>query len=151
MESQPILEHLTRDELVVAADALDVEVRDRRSKAALIEGLARAASTAFLDIPVRLSRDRLRPLCRKLSLDDAGREKGALVARILGEAPKQADRSHRDATTNGVTGAGPAPNTANGRIKKAKSGNGAGDLGFEAKLWQAADKLRKNMDAAEYK
>ncbi len=26
-----------------------------------------------------------------------------------------------------------------------------GDLGFEATLWQAADKLRSNMDAAEYK
>ena len=26
-----------------------------------------------------------------------------------------------------------------------------GDLGFEQKLWQAADKLRNNMDAAEYK
>jgi len=32
---------------------------------------------------------------------------------------------------------------------KAKS-NGA-TLGFEAKLWQAADKMRNNMDAAEYK
>jgi hypothetical protein len=25
------------------------------------------------------------------------------------------------------------------------------DLGFEAKLWQAADKLRSNMDVAEHK
>lgn len=31
-----------------------------------------------------------------------------------------------------------------------KSSNGA-NLGFEQKLWQAADKLRNNMDAAEYK
>jgi type I restriction-modification system DNA methylase subunit len=36
--------------------------------------------------------------------------------------------------------------------KKAGSGNGSGaNLGFEAILWQAADKLRGHMDAAEYK
>jgi type I restriction enzyme M protein len=40
-----------------------------------------------------------------------------------------------------------------GRKKSAqqkKPGNGA-NLGFEEKLWQAADKLRGNMDAADYK
>ncbi len=26
-----------------------------------------------------------------------------------------------------------------------------GSIGFEAKLWQAADKLRSNMDPSEYK
>ncbi|MGH8771805.1 MAG: type I restriction-modification system subunit M N-terminal domain-containing protein, partial [Burkholderiales bacterium] len=31
-----------------------------------------------------------------------------------------------------------------------RNGNGA-NLGFEAKLWAAADALRNNMDAAEYK
>src|ERR687888_383019 len=36
-----------------------------------------------------------------------------------------------------------------GRQRKA-SGNGA-NLGFEEKLWQAADKMRGHMDAAEYK
>jgi len=36
---------------------------------------------------------------------------------------------------------------ANGDSSKKNSG----DLGFEATLWQAADKLRNNMDAAEYK
>ncbi|MCW4003694.1 MAG: type I restriction-modification system subunit M, partial [Candidatus Bathyarchaeota archaeon] len=36
--------------------------------------------------------------------------------------------------------------TSNGR----PNGNGA-NLGFEQKLWMAADKLRNNMDAAEYK
>ena len=36
-------------------------------------------------------------------------------------------------------------------MKMAKTKNGNGDLSFERKLWQTADKLRNNMDAAEYK
>ncbi|MBI4064540.1 MAG: SAM-dependent DNA methyltransferase [Elusimicrobia bacterium] len=36
------------------------------------------------------------------------------------------------------------------KTTETKNGNGT-TLGFEAKLWQAADKLRNNMDAAEYK
>jgi type I restriction enzyme M protein len=36
------------------------------------------------------------------------------------------------------------------RSSKKSNGNGA-NLGFEQKLWLAADKLRSNMDAAEYK
>ncbi|MBI5226028.1 type I restriction-modification system subunit M N-terminal domain-containing protein [Candidatus Micrarchaeota archaeon] len=35
-------------------------------------------------------------------------------------------------------------------VEKKQNGNGS-NLGFEAKLWQAADKMRSNMDAAEYK
>src|SRR5687768_17007752 len=39
---------------------------------------------------------------------------------------------------------------ANARTKK--TGNGTNSpVGFETKLWLAADKLRSNMDAAEYK
>src|SRR4051794_6937331 len=34
---------------------------------------------------------------------------------------------------------------------KSANGNGNGHLGFEATLWAAADKLRGNMDAGEYK
>ena len=38
------------------------------------------------------------------------------------------------------------------KSNKSKSGsNGGNNLGFEAKLWAAADALRNNMDAAEYK
>ena len=36
------------------------------------------------------------------------------------------------------------------KLAKKKDSNGA-NLGFEDKLWLAADKLRNNMDAAEYK
>jgi type I restriction enzyme M protein len=37
------------------------------------------------------------------------------------------------------------------RAKSKTNGNGSATIGFEAKLWLAADKLRNNMDAAEYK
>src|SRR4051812_45962694 len=36
------------------------------------------------------------------------------------------------------------------RAKTKKNGNGS-NLGFEEKLWAAADKMRGHMDAAEYK
>src|SRR5256712_12449057 len=39
---------------------------------------------------------------------------------------------------------------ARGKSTKSASGNSA-NIGFETKLWLAADKLRSNMDAAEYK
>jgi len=34
---------------------------------------------------------------------------------------------------------------------KGRSPDSTATIGFEAKLWLAADKLRNNMDAAEYK
>jgi type I restriction enzyme M protein len=37
------------------------------------------------------------------------------------------------------------------RARSKNSANSTANLGFEAKLWLAADKLRSNMDAAEYK
>ena len=40
--------------------------------------------------------------------------------------------------------------TDGNRSKDPKSTNGA-NLDFEQKLWRAADKMRSNMDAAEYK
>jgi len=42
----------------------------------------------------------------------------------------------------------PPKKTASSRAKQSDAG---ATLGFEAKLWQMADGLRNNMDAAEYK
>ena len=36
------------------------------------------------------------------------------------------------------------------KSKSARSNGKGSNLGFEQKLWLAADKLRNNMDAAEY-
>src|SRR5450432_4034292 len=37
------------------------------------------------------------------------------------------------------------------RARSSSKNNSTANLGFESKLWLAADKLRSNMDAAEYK
>lgn len=37
------------------------------------------------------------------------------------------------------------------KAKTASKGSSTANIGFEAKLWPTADKLRNNMDAAEYK
>lgn len=44
-----------------------------------------------------------------------------------------------------------AKNSLSTTKKKSSKKNGTTELGFEEKLWQAADKLRSHMDAAVYK
>ncbi len=49
--------------------------------------------------------------------------------------------------TKGAAGA----TLGSGARAAAPEAESTGPLGFETTLWQAADKLRNNMDAAEYK
>ncbi len=139
------LETLGRDRLLELADQFAVPVADRRSRDAGVDALARSKKVGFGQLLGQLSRDELKAICRALGLDESGREKEPIVQRILGAdgeaAPKEASPAE-------PSSAAPAP-----KAKRAKepSSNGSGDLGFENKLFQAADKLRNNMDAAEYK
>jgi type I restriction enzyme M protein len=51
-----------------------------------------------------------------------------------------------------LVGAEPAEQEdTSGRAPRKGKATGTANLGFEAKLWLTADKLRNNMDAAEYK
>src|SRR5690348_15902290 len=84
-----VLEELKPDELRTAVDRFELPVVDRRVKGELVEALAgsrKAGLTAIL-AALDLSRDRLKELCRALGLDDSGREKAVLIARLAGEAP----------------------------------------------------------------
>jgi type I restriction enzyme M protein len=45
----------------------------------------------------------------------------------------------------------PLVNSPMARTKKAEKTSSTANIGFEAKLWQAANKMRNNMDAGEYK
>src|SRR5882724_1451339 len=82
-----VLEHLKKDELLDAVDRFELEVGDRRVREGLVDALAGSRRGAPAEILGDLSRDRLKEICRALRLDDSGREKAGLIARLAGEAP----------------------------------------------------------------
>jgi type I restriction enzyme M protein len=141
-----LLERLTRDELLAIADRYSLRVADRRARDAAASAVA-AAKVPAAALLADLSRDRLKELCRAFGLDESGREKALLIARLAGDAPSPRPKP---APTPSTAAAQPAAPAATKRPRAATSQPGA-NIGFEATLWQAADKLRNNMDAAEYK
>jgi len=143
-----ILEHLSRAEVQAIVDGAELEVRDRRVRDDLLEAATSSRKVVLEEVLAGYSRERLKELCRAVGLDDGGKEKAPIVARLLGrETPGTASAGDPEPSDADEPASQPVKQ---GRGKKVAAANG-GDLGFEAKLWQAADKLRNNMDAAEYK
>jgi type I restriction enzyme M protein len=139
------LEQLGRDRLIILTNHFGLEVGDKRVVANHVSALLRARSVDFSELLGLLTRQELQSICEALGLDRGGREKELLVQRILsagegGQGELPLDEPAREEES--------AEKPKAGRAKAPKNG---GDLGFEATLWQAADKLRNNMDAAEYK
>ena len=146
-----VLEHLKRDELLAAVDRLGLAVEDRRLKGGLVDALA-GAREGVASILADLPRARLKELCRELGLDDSGREKALLVSRLAGETPAEPAAASADDAAPGATAPVAVPEPPRNRSSSRKgNGDSTANLGFEAKLWRAADALRNNMDAAEYK
>ena len=163
-----VLEQLKRDELLAAADRFELEIRDRRVRDEIVEALAGSRKAGLADVLEELPRTRLKEICRALDLDDSGREKALLVARLTGKpgdskpepaapAPRKASPSMEEPaavnTADAADSMQPASSRPRGRTGARKSAKAASsaNLGFEDKLWAAADKLRGHMDASEYK
>ena len=72
LNARPILDLLSRDELLRLADHHGVLVGDRRQKGHIADRLEENGP-ALPDLLVDLSRDRLKELCRALGLDDSGK------------------------------------------------------------------------------
>ena len=137
-----ILAQLTAKELRTNVDRYDLYVDDRRVKSQLVAALAGAPKARLDELLQELSRNRLKELCRAFSLDDSGRKKADLVARLVGPAPVL------------KTGGGQAPPAVSrlaAETPAPKAGNQGATSGHEAELWRMADALRGSMDAAEYK
>jgi type I restriction enzyme M protein len=139
------LEQLGRDRLISLTDHFGLEVGDKRIAENHVSALLRTRSVEFSDVLGLLTRQELQSICDALGLDRGGREKEVLVQRILsGGAGLQGELPMGEPAPAEVSAEKP-------KAERARPQKNGGDLGFEATLWQAADKLRNNMDAAEYK
>ena len=103
-----ILGNLTTRELRTAVDDHELVVDDRRVRAQLIDGLARSRRVRIDEILETLKRDRLKKMCRALDLDNSGRAKTEIVARIIGGGAKSQSgekvpprNAHRETGENG--------------------------------------------------
>ena len=132
-----VLEALTRNELLDLVERWGLTVKDRRVREQLVEAVA--SKEAFLPaVLAEFPRDRLKELCRDLGLDDGGREKSALVGRLVG-ADATGGKTHTASSIVATVAAEPAPDSKLTRDQ------------LEGYLWSAADILRGQIDSGDYK
>lgn len=144
-QKRDVLPLLTRDELLSVVDRFELNPKDRRAKDGLVETVAASKKATLAEILPELSRDRLKELCRAFDLDDSGREKSALIDRLVGTRAEVAPPSKK---TNG--------HATNGAGKLAEPvevvpGEKLTVDRLERYLWSAADILRGSIDSSDYK
>ncbi len=135
-----ILPELTAAELRAAVTSHGLSVSDRRIKEQLVSALERTRKVPIAEILGTLPLPRLKDLCRTLAIDDSGRRKRDVVARLTSRAQpaKKKPRAARKAPRDSVERTTPNPKTLS-----------VDEL--EKHLWAAADILRGSIDSSDYK
>ena len=142
-----LLAELTASHLLAWVKYHELSVADARVKIQLIDALVASNDVSVAEILEDQPRDKLKEICREFGLDDSGRKKSDIVARLL-EKNEQRGRSSRKKDAS--RGARQQRSNEQGKTAKRAGGNGA-TTGYETELWAMADALRGSMDAAEYK
>jgi type I restriction enzyme M protein len=135
-----VLDFLARNELLGIAERYELEVPDRRVREQLVDAAASSRRVVLADVLGGLTRDRLKELCRALGLDDSGKEKAALVDRIVGG--KVVAEVAPISTWNGATRLEQVDLALGEKLTTEK---------LEGYLWSAADILRGSIDSSDYK
>jgi len=84
-----ILETITRENLLIVAQNLEIGGLSGKSKDEIVDALAGSRSVAIADVLAMFPRDNLKEMCQKLGLSDNGREKQVLIDRLLGREDAQ--------------------------------------------------------------
>ena len=153
-----ILEAMERDALRAALVRFDLaDGVDKRSSVAMRERLrgARRARPEELLAPLRVAE--VRRVCELLGVDGGGR-KPELRERLLAagagpvrKQPASATRTGKKRNGRKRPAAGATAVATKPRREARTSAQTTATTGYETELWAAANTLRGNMDAAEYK
>ena len=142
-----ILKELTSDDLQSWVDYYELDVTDRRVKEQLVAALVGSEDVSVTDVLQDQYRATLKRLCRKFDLDDSGKTKADIVARLL----ETDDERSVDGGQGTEKRRGKDRKTKRQDNTAAQAGGNGATTGYEAELWAMADALRGSMDAAEYK
>ena len=146
-----VLAELTRAELRANLDHYELAVDDRRVSAQLVDALARSRKARLDEMLLRLSRDRLKELCRVFGLDDAGRKKADLVARLVGPAVASSASESPNVASRDDGGIPPPAASRSAAGAPEPPANVLSVAQLEQYLWSAADILRGSIDSSDYK
>ncbi|KIG14291.1 Type I restriction-modification system, DNA-methyltransferase subunit M [Enhygromyxa salina] len=80
------LRTLAKPRLAALVEQFAIDISPRSAGAKLVDALARARKLSFAELLHELSRDELKQICRAHDLDDSGRSKDPIIARILAGA-----------------------------------------------------------------
>ncbi len=142
-----LLQALTRNELLEFADMLAIEVADRRAKAPLVEALSSVDASERAELLVTLPRARLKALCRSLGLDDSGKAKADIVARLLAH-----DQPRARTKAKAPSQVQPAPKKRQppSPPPKPSSAMSTNASQLAAYIWSLADLLRGDFKQSQY-
>ena len=146
-----VLAELTRAELRANLDHYELAVDDRRVSAQLVDALARSRKARLDEMLLRLSRDRLKELCRVFGLDDSGRKKADLVARLVGPAVASSASESPNVASGDDGGIAPPAASRSAAGAPEPPANVLSVAQLEQYLWSAADILRGSIDSSDYK
>ena len=146
-----VLAELTRTELRANLDHYELTVDDRRVTAQLADALARSRKARLDEMLLRLSRNRLKELCRVFGLDDAGRKKADLVTRLVGPAAAAPVWESQNVASRDNGGIVPPPASRPAAEAPEPPADALSVAQLEQYLWSAADILRGSIDSSDYK
>ena len=145
-----VLEAMDREALKAAVGSLELADVDRRSAKAMRSRLSRARRATPDALLAKLRVADVRRVCELQGLPASGRRQ-TLIERLLKQPESSASHKPTATTADAGDAKQPAsPRNQSATATRTPDGNGA-TIGYEAELWQAANALRGNMDAAEYK